>query len=212
LPVYSGAPQGNDASFTTPQPIPAATTQEGCYQVAFVITDNSNVAYTGYPAGWTPVFGIGGPEQSEIIIHQNGPNEPGTNVWTTAGTISTVYELNISGVCNTSGYDGGIANYSGNDQPAMSISAPPISSSESGINDMTLAFSNMPYHAIVMMSGANQPVDLIGYYTSVPSLGGYWYTGVPQPLNVTVDDSIPEYQGDGVTFQAAFAPPSGCPN
>jgi hypothetical protein len=107
-PVYSGTPQGNDASFTTTQNIPAATTAQGCYQIAFVETDDPGTNYTGYPSGWTPVYAVGGPEESEIIIHQNGSSEPASNLWTTAGTFSTVYELNISGVCNTSGYDGGV--------------------------------------------------------------------------------------------------------
>jgi hypothetical protein len=211
-PVYTGTPTGNDASFTTAQTIAAPTTQQGCYQVAFVITDNPGVAYTGYPAGWTPVLAVPpaggtGPEESEIIIHPNGPSEPASNTWTTAGTKTTVFELNISGVCNTSGFDGGIAAYSGNKASSMTIAAPPISSSESGANDLTLAFSNMPWDAIVMMSGPNNLV-LNGFYTSVPSLGGYWYTGIPQSLNVTVDNTNLEYDGDGVTFQAAFAPPA----
>ncbi len=200
-PVYTGTPQGNDAGFTTPLTIPAATTTQGCYQVAFVVTDNPGANYTGSPAGWTPVYAIAGDVESEIMIHQNGVNEPASNLWTTAGTVNEVYELNISGVCNTSGYDGGIAAYSTMNATSMTIAAPPISSS--GVNDLTLAFSNMPWNSIVTMSGAS---GITGFYTSVPSLGGYWYPGVPQNLAVYVSPTTPAYNGLGLALQAAFAP------
>jgi hypothetical protein len=200
-PVYTGTPQGNDAGFTTSQTIPAATTTQGCYQVAFVETDDPGVNYTGYPSGWTSVYTVGGPEQSEIIIHQNGSNEPANNLWTTAGTISEVYEVNISGICNTSGYDGGIVAYSTFDADSMTIGAPALSSS--GVNDLTLAFSNMPWDSIVTMTGAS---GITGFYTSVASLGGYWYAGIPQSLTVNVRATTLAFSGAGVSFQAAFAP------
>jgi hypothetical protein len=200
-PVYTGTAQGNDPGFTTPQNIPAATTTQGCYQIAFVVTDNPGANYTGSPAGWTPVYAIGGDVQSEIMIHQNGVNEPASNFWTTAGTVGEVFELNISGVCNTSGYDGGIAAYSTLNASSMTVAAPPITSS--GVNDLTLAFSNMPWNSIVTMRGAS---GITGFYTSVPSLGGYWYPGLPQNLAVNVSPTNPAYNGVGVSFQAAFAP------
>jgi hypothetical protein len=200
-PVYTGTPRGNDAGFTTAQSIPAATITQGCYQVAFVVTDNPGVDYMGYPTGWTPVYAIGGPLQTEIIIHQNGFSEPASNLWTTAGTIKEVFELNIAGICKTSGYDGGIAAYSAIDASSMTIDAPATSSS--GDNDLTLAFSNMPWHSIVTMTGAS---GITGYYTSVPSLGGYWYPGVPQNLAINVVPTTHEYTGVGVSFQASFAP------
>jgi hypothetical protein len=200
-PVYTGTPQGNDVSFTTTQSIPAATTTQGCYQVAFVETDNPGINYAGFPSGWTRVYAVGGPEESEIIIHQNGASEPASNLWTTAGTFTTVYELNISGVCNTSGYDGSVVAYSTTDATSMSIAAPTTGSS--GVDDLTLAFSNMPWNAIVSMSGAS---GITGFYTSVPSLGGYWYPGIPEDLAVNVDPTSLVYTGAGVTFQAAFAP------
>ena len=83
----------------------------------------------------------------------------------------------------------------------MTIDAPPISSS--GVNDLTLAFSNMPWNSIVTMTGAS---GITGFYTSVPSLGGYWYPGIPQNLAVNVVATTPEYTGVGVSIQAAFAP------
>jgi len=123
------------------------------------------------------------------------------NLWTTAGTIKEVFELNIAGVCKTSGYDGGIAAYSAIDASSMTIDAPATSSS--GDNDLTLAFSNMPWDSIVTMTGAS---GITGYYTSVPSLGGYWYPGVPQNLAINVVPTTHEYTGVGVSFQASFAP------
>jgi hypothetical protein len=144
---------------------------------------------------------LGGPEQSEIIIHQNGSNEPAENLWTIAGTISEVYELNISAICNTSGYDGGIAEYSNTNATSMSVGPPAIGSD--GKNNLTLAFSNMPWNSIVTMSGAS---NIAGFYTSVPSLGGYWYPGVPQNLTVDVVPTTPAFEGAGVSFQASFAP------
>jgi hypothetical protein len=153
----------------------------------------------GHPSGWTPVASQGGAEQSEIIIHQNVQNEPASNLWTTAGTINEVYELNISAICNTSGYDGGIIGYSTDDATSMNIGAPQIGSS--GVNDLTLAFSNMPWNSVVTMSG---PSGITGYYTLVASLGGYWYNGVPQALAVSVVPASKAFDGSGVTFQAAF--------
>lgn len=164
-------------------------------------TDNPGTNYTGYPPGWTPVYTRGGPEQSEIIIHQNAANEPAENLWTIAGTISEVYELNISAICNTSGYDGGIAEYSDTNATSMSVGPPKIGSS--GKNNLTLAFSNMPWNSLVTMTGAS---GIAGFYTSVPSLGGYWYTGVPQNLKVDVVPTTPAFEGAGITFQASFAP------
>ena len=82
----------------------------------------------------------------------------------------------------------------------MNIGAPQIRSS--GVNDLTLVFSNMPWNSVVTVIGTN---GLTGYYTSVPSLGGYWYQGVPQSLAVSVAPASSAFDGDGVTFQAAFA-------
>jgi hypothetical protein len=204
-PIYTGTPQGNDAGFFSAISVPAASTALGCYQVAFVITDKPGSSYTGYPIGWTPVFGQG--VQSEIIIHQNVPNEPANNLWTTAGAISEVYELNISAICDTSGYDGSMIAYSDDDDvDSMTIGAPAIGST--GANDITLAFSNMPWNSVVTMNG---PSSITGFYTSVPSLGGYWYLGIPQSLSVNVNPVSPAYEGPGVTFQAAFAP-GECPS
>ena len=200
-PIYTGTPQGNDAGFFSTISVPAASTAPGCYQIAFVETDNPGSGYTGYPIGWTPVFGQGGPILSEIIIHKNVQNEPANNLWTTAGTISEVYELNISAICDTSGYDGGIVAYSDDDADSMTIGAPATSST--GANEIALAFSNMPWNAVVTMNG---PSGLTGFYTSVPSLGGYWYHGSPRDLSVDVNPVSPAYEGSGVTFQAAFAP------
>jgi hypothetical protein len=204
-PIYTGTPQGNDAGFFSAISVPAASTASGCYQVAFVIIDKPGSSYSGYPMGWTPVFGQG--VQSEIIIHQNVPNEPANNLWTTAGAISEVYELNISAICDTSGYDGGMIAYSDDDNvDSMTIGAPAIGST--GANDITLAFSNMPWNSVVTMNG---PSSITGFYTSVPSLGGYWYLGIPQSLSVNVNPVSPAYEGRGVTFQAAFAP-GECPS
>jgi hypothetical protein len=202
-PIYSGTPQGDDAGFFTAISVPAASTVPGCYQIAFVQTDNPGAAYTGYPAGWTPVFAHDGPEQSEIIVHQNVLNEPASNLWTTAGTIDEVYELNISAICNTSGYDGGIIAYSATNAASMTAAAPAIGSS--GVNDLTLAFSNMPWNSVVTVAG---PSGITGFYTSVPSLGGYWYLGIPQNLSVNVVPASLAFEGAGVAFQAAFAPGS----
>jgi hypothetical protein len=202
-PIYSGSPQGNDSGFFTAISVPAASTVPGCYQIAFVQTDNPGADYTGHPAGWTPVFAHDGPEQSEIIIHQNVLNEPASNLWTTAGTIDEVYELNISAICNTSGYDGGIIAYSATNAASMTAAAPAIGSS--GVNDLTLAFSNMPWNSVVAVAG---PSGITGFYTSVLSLGGYWYLGIPQALAIKVDPVSSAFEGGGVTFQAAFAPGS----
>ena len=86
-------------------------------------------------------------------------------------------------------------------QIRCNINAPAISSS--GINDLTLAFSNMPWNSIVTMTGAS---GITGFYTSVASLGGYWYPGIPQALTVSVVPSSAAFNGGGVSFQAAFAP------
>jgi hypothetical protein len=61
----------------------------------------------------------------------------------------------------------------------------------------------MPWNSIVTMSGAG---NIAGYYTSVPSLGGYWYTGTPQNLTVNVVPTTPAFEGAGVSFQASFEP------
>ena len=120
-------------------------------------------------------------------------------------TKNEVYELNISTICGTSGFDGGIQADAAHDATSMVINAPPFSSA--GANNLTLAFSIMPWNNIVTMSSAGSPLTLIGFYTSVPSLGGYWYSGTPQSLNINVSTSGgPAFSGDGVTWQASFAP------
>jgi hypothetical protein len=224
-PTYTGTPQGNDTGFCTtlsgsglcqtgvqlqaPITVPASSTTPGCYQVAFVETDNPGVQYAGMPAGWNTVFARGQATEADIIIHKNGPNEPASNVWTTAETKNEVYELNISTICGTSGFAGGIQADSAHDATSMVINAPPLSLA--GVNNLTLAFSIMPWNNIVTMSSAGSPVTLTGFYTSVPSLGGYWYTGTPQSLNVTVGTSGgPAFSGDGTTWQASFAPGAAC--
>jgi hypothetical protein len=60
----------------------------------------------------------------------------------------------------------------------------------------------MPWNAIVTMTGAS---GITGFYTSVLSLGGYWYAGVPENLTINVAPTSLVFNGSGVTVQAAFA-------